>query len=131
MVVYFFINCIIIHKSKFFYFYHLFFFIFFLKELKILNLIYLTLFALLLSFPMLYYLFVMEVNFLLAGGQYTEGKSLYYFNLSNKILIISTIFLFHFTPFILNLLNFENLKNFLKDKFIFSVYFSNFISLFF
>tara|TARA_Y100001970_G_scaffold292725_1_gene435478 strand:+ start:2154 stop:3392 length:1239 start_codon:yes stop_codon:yes gene_type:complete len=97
----------------------IYFFYFFFKELKISNLVYLACFAFLSSLPMLYYLFVMDVNFLIAGGtQYSEEKGLYYFNLSNKILIISTIFLFHFIPFIYNLLNFKDVRNFLKRKFI-------------
>ena len=74
---------------------------------------------------MFYYLFILDVNFLTAGGtQYTEERGLYYFNLSNKILIISSIFLFHFIPFIGNLLNIKDLKNFTKNQFfIFFIFF--------
>ncbi len=97
----------------------IYYFYFFLRQLKIFNLIHLVFFAFISSLPMFYYLFILDVNFLVAGGtQYTEEEGLYYFNLSNKILIISSIFLFHFIPFISSLLNFENLKNVLKDKFI-------------
>ena len=74
---------------------------------------------------MFYYLFILDVNFLTAGGtQYTEERGLYHFNLSNKILIISSIFLFHFIPFIGNLLNIKDLKNFTKNQFfIFFIFF--------
>ncbi len=110
----------------------IYFFYFFFKKIRIFNLKYLIFFAFLSSLPMFYYLFVMDVNFLMAGGtQYTEERGLYYFNLSNKILIISTIFLFHFIPFIHNLLNFEDLKNFLKRKFIVILIFFLFIIFFF
>ena len=68
---------------------------------------------------MFYYLFILDVNFLMAGGtQYTEERGLYYFNLSNKILIISSIFLFHFIPFISNLLDIKDLKNTKKSQFL-------------
>ena len=68
---------------------------------------------------MFYYLFILDVNFLFGRWHsiYSE-KGLYYFNLSNKILIISSIFLFHFIPFIFNLLNYENTKSFTKYEYI-------------
>ena len=73
---------------------------------------------------MFYYLFILDVNFLTAGGtQYTEEKGLYHFNLSNKILIISSIFLFHFIPFIGNLLNIKDLKILQKINFLFFCFF--------
>ena len=74
---------------------------------------------------MFYYLFILDVNFLTAGGtQYTEERGLYHFNLSNKILIISSIFLFHFIPFIGNLLNIKDLKKFYKKSiFYFFIFF--------
>tara|TARA_B100001057_G_C22767512_1_gene918262 strand:+ start:222 stop:1460 length:1239 start_codon:yes stop_codon:yes gene_type:complete len=97
----------------------IYFFYFFFKKIKIFDLKYLICFTFLSSLPMLYYLFIMDVNFLMAGGtQYTEERGLYYFNLSNKVLIISSIFLFHFIPFIHNLLNFDDIKNFFIRKFI-------------
>ena len=82
-------------------------------------------FNLILALPAFYYIFILDVNFLTAGGtQYTEERGLYHFNLSNKILIISSIFLFHFIPFIGNLLNIKDLKNFKKNQFfIFFIFF--------
>ena len=102
-----------------------YFFYFFLKKIKISDLKYLIFFAFLSSLPMFYYLFILDVNFLTAGGtQYTEERGLYHFNLSNKILIISSIFLFHFIPFIGNLLNIKDSKNFTKNQFfIFFIFF--------
>ncbi len=102
-----------------------YFFYFFLKKIKISDLKYLIFFVFFSSLPMFYYLFILDVNFLTAGGtQYTEERGLYHFNLSNKILIISSIFLFHFIPFIGNLLNIKDLKNFTKNQFfIFFIFF--------
>ncbi len=97
----------------------IYFFYFFFKKIKIQNLQFLILFSFLLSLPMFYYLFVLDVNFLTSGGtQYTKEKGLYNFNLSNKILIISSIFLFHFIPFLISLLNLKDINTFIKNKFI-------------
>tara|TARA_B100001121_G_scaffold121618_1_gene106644 strand:+ start:61 stop:714 length:654 start_codon:yes stop_codon:yes gene_type:complete len=55
----------------------------------------------LLSLPALYYLFVLDINFLLGqtpGANINETVGLD-FNISNKILIISTIIFFHLIPF--------------------------------
>lgn len=99
----------------------IYFFYLFLKKLKLYDLSFLIFFAFISSLPMFYYLFVMDVNFIFAGGtQFSGGeKVVFNFNLSNKILIISTIFLFHFIPFTQSLLNLKKLKDFTKDKFIF------------
>ena len=97
----------------------IYFFYFFLKKINIFELKYLIFFTFFCSLPMLYYLFILDVNFLMAGGtQYTEERGLYHFNLSNKILIISSIFLFHFIPFIGNLLEIKDLKNSKKSQFL-------------
>ena len=96
-----------------------YFYYFFFKKINMTNFIYLLFANLLFSVPMFYYLFILDVNFFTAGGEYSEGKNLYEFNLSDKILIISTIFLFHFIPFLNSLLNFKDLKNFVSQRFIF------------
>ena len=97
----------------------LYFYYFFMKNMKINNLIYLLLFNFLLSLPMIFYVFIMDVNFLLAGGteQGVERVVLRY-NISNKVLLISTIFLFHFLPFINSLLNISNIKKFAQKNLI-------------
>lgn len=97
----------------------LYFYYFFVKNMKINNLIYLLLFNFLLSLPMIFYVFIMDVNFLLAGGteQGVERVVLRY-NISNKVLLISTIFLFHFLPFINSLLNISNIKKFAQKNLI-------------
>ena len=54
------------------------------------------------SLPALYYLFVLDINFLLAktpGADINDKVSLD-FNISNKILIVSTIVFFHLIPFL-------------------------------
>ena len=56
------------------------------------------------SLPALYYLFILDVNFLIAttpGASLSETASLD-FNISNKILIVSSIILFHLIPFLIN-----------------------------
>ena len=69
-----------------------------------------------LSLPAFYYLFFLDVNFLLAGtpGGSDDEKIGLSFNFANKILIISSIILFHLLPFLFNksILNeFKKIKN--------------------
>ena len=90
----------------FFFGYHYF------KEFDFKNLITLCVFCLISSFPAFYYLFILDVNFLMVntpGAISGENVSLS-FNFSNKILIICSIILFHFIPFLIN-------KNFFEDIF--------------
>ena len=96
---------------------------FFYNYLKILNLrtiIYISLFSLIMSLPAFYFLFVLDINFLLASTPGTSGNELIglSFNFSNKILIISSIFMFHISPFLIN-------KEFIK---IFSLILKNYIN---
>ena len=65
--------------------------------------------GLLSSIPALYYLFILDINFLLTtpGASNNEHVGLD-FNFSNKILIISTIIFFHLIPFLFN-------KEFLRE----------------
>ena len=97
-----------------FYFYY-----FFIKSIKITDLIYLLFFNFLLALPMFFYIFIMDINFLLAGGtEQGAEKVVLIYNLSNKILLISTIFLFHFLPFINSLLNIDNIKKFTQKNLV-------------
>jgi len=68
------------------------------------DLIILPLFCIISSIPAFYYIFILDVNFLLAktpGINQLEKVSLN-FNFSNKILIISSILFFHLIPFLIN-----------------------------
>ena len=90
---------------------------FFYNYLKILNLrtlINISIFSLIMSLPAFYYLFILDVNFLIANTPGTNNKELVglSYNFSNKILIISSIFMFHVSPFLLNK---EFLTNFFQN----------------
>ena len=70
---------------------------------------------------MFYYLFYLDVNFLVAGNTpgYIDGESTNVnFNISNKILIISSIILFHLIPIIINYLSFQKILKFYKKNFV-------------
>jgi hypothetical protein len=90
-----------------------------MKNMKINNLIYLLLFNFFLALPMIFYVFIMDVNFLIAGGTEQGGERVVLrYNISNKVLLISTIFLFHFLPFINSLLDISNIKKFAQKNLI-------------
>ena len=101
-------------------FFFIYFFFFFLKKLKFSKLVLLILFNFLAAIPMLYYILVLDVNFLIAGktpGLDGEVKSLD-FNFSNKILIISSIVFFHLLPIFMNNNFYYKFLEFLKKKII-------------
>ena len=76
-------------------------------------LIYILIFNVILASPAIYYIFFLEVNFLkIAAIAYQYP--LQNFNLANKIVLISTIFLFYFIPFAFI---FNNFKSFLIELF--------------
>lgn len=98
-----------------------YFFFFFFFKLRVLNLSLLIIFNLLSSLPILYYLFILDVNFLTSGGTpgfpalddiQNENYSSYTFNFSNKIMSISSIIFFHLLPVLV-------MKNFYKPFFDF------------
>ena len=62
------------------------------------------LFCILFSLPAVYYIFILDINFLTVGTPgLVDGNSIgLSFNFSNKILIISSIIFFHFIPFLIN-----------------------------
>ena len=110
----------------------IFFVYHYLKKVSFKDLIILLLFCFISSIPAFYYIFILDVNFLLAG---TPGKDIgssvsLGFNFSDKVLIISSILFFHLIPFLLNrefILNFTKLP---KNEFlIISIFFI--INLFF
>ncbi len=101
-------------------FFFIYFFFFFFKKLKFSKLVLLVLFNFLAAIPILYYILVLDVNFLIAGktpGLDGEAKSLD-FNFSNKILIISSIVFFHLLPIFMNNNFYQKFLEFLKKKII-------------
>ena len=108
------------------------FFYHYLKKNIFKDLIAILLFCLISSLPAFYYIFVLDINFLMAetpGTSLKSSISLSY-NLSDKILIISTILFFHLSPLLINrkfILDF--MKPPKKEFLIISIFFI--ISLFF
>ena len=95
-----------------------------LNNLK--DLIYLYLFCLISTFPVFYYLVVLDVNFLMVNtpGVISNENISLSFNFADKILIISSILLFHLTPFMINKnFFFELIKSSKKDLIIVSLFF--------
>ena len=111
----------------------LYFFYFFLKRLRLKELSLLIVFNVLLSLPILYYIFILDVNFLTAGKtpNLNNGSIDFSFNLSDKIMIISSIIFFHLLPIIImeNFLN--QFKNFLLKNLIMLIFITVFLIYFF
>ena len=82
-----------------FYFYK--FFIFF--KLEINRLIPIILLNLILSIPAFYYIFILDVNFLnkAAAVNIDENENIFFSNIFNNILLISSIILFYLFPFLI------------------------------
>ena len=98
----------------------IFFYYFFFKNLKLSNFFYLIFISVLLSVPMIFYLFVLDINFITAGktpSAFGSTTSLN-FNFSNKIMIISTILTFHLLPVIFYLIDKKQFFLFLKKRII-------------
>ena len=96
-----------------------YFFFFFLKEFGFKKLNLLIVFNFLASLPILYYIFILDVNFLTAGKTpylNNENVSLS-FNLSDKIMIISSIIFFHLSPILIMDNVFNHFKKFLFKNF--------------
>ena len=103
----------------------IFFFYTYIKELNFGDVLKGFLISVLLGLPALYYLFILDVNFLLAqtpGDAQNQSLSLS-LNFSNKILIISTIILFHLTPVVLNKKFFIELRKSIVKNFLFIIFF--------
>jgi len=100
-------NCISLLVSSYispnFSLFYLYFFFHYFKQINIFKLLPLIFLIFAASLPSLYYIFVLKINFLISGqtpGDINESVSLD-FNLSNKIMIISSIILFHLSPVLL------------------------------
>ena len=97
-----------------------YFFFFFLKKVKFRELSFLLTFNFLASLPILYYIFILDVNFLAAGKTPSlNNESINFsFNLSDKLMIISSIIFFHLSPILIMDNFFNQFKNFLDKRFI-------------
>ena len=95
-----------------------YFFFYFLKKIELSKLSLLIVFNFLASLPILYYIFILDVNFLVAGktpGLNNENIDLSY-NFSDKLMIISSIIFFHLSPILIMSNFFKSFKNFLLKK---------------
>ena len=97
-----------------------YFFFFFLKKVKFKELSFLIIFNFLATLPILYYIFILDVNFLAAGttpGLNNESIN-FSFNLSDKLMIISSIIFFHLSPTLFMDNFFNQFKIFIFKNFI-------------
>tara|TARA_Y100000389_G_C17443904_1_gene510397 strand:+ start:311 stop:1558 length:1248 start_codon:yes stop_codon:yes gene_type:complete len=89
----------------------IYFLYFFIKKYKFFSkeLFYIIVYNILLSIPALYYLFILDINFLTKAAVISEKKNLTFFNnITNQILIIPSIIFFYFLPFTLTrVINFD------------------------
>ena len=89
----------------------IFFFYHYYKNIDFKYLLLIFFFCFFCSIPALYYLFYLDINFLLGNTPGLESSEIIglSFNLSNKILLISSIIFFHFLPFLIDRKFFENI----------------------
>jgi len=101
-----------------------YFFYFFLKRLRLKELSLLIVFNVLLSLPILYYIFILDVNFLASGKTPSlNNESINFsFNLSDKIMIISSIVFFHLLPIMIMENFFNQFKNFLLKNLVILIF---------
>jgi hypothetical protein len=101
----------------------IYFYFYFFKKITFKNVLLLFIFNLIASIPALYYLLILKINFLVAGvtpGLLGQSIAIS-FNLSDKIMITSSIFLFHLFPVLLFKNFFFNFFDFSK-KFVFIIF---------
>ena len=98
----------------------IFLYLFFFKYLSYRSFILLFLLSAILSIPMMYYIFILDVNFMMAGRTPgpEQSSTAFSFNISNKILIISSIIFFHLIPTIYFLTDSKQFLQFSKKKMI-------------
>ena len=96
-----------------------YFFFFFLKEFGFKKLSFLIVFNFLASLPFLYYIFILDVNFLAAGKtpNFNNENISFSFNFSDKIMIVCSIIFFHLSPILIMDNTFNYFKNFLFKNF--------------
>ena len=103
-----------------------YFFFFFFKKFGFKKLSFLIAFNFLASLPILYYIFILDVNFLAAGKtpSLNNENTSFSFNFSDKIMIISSIIFFHLSPILIMNNTFNYFKNFLFKNFKLLILFS-------
>ena len=74
----------------------------FFKDLNIKEIIKLLILNLFLSFPALYYVFILDINFMFSATGVPGGADDAVNNIFNKILIISSIIIFYMIPFLIS-----------------------------
>ena len=95
-----------------------YFFFFFIKRFKFSKLKLLTFFNFLAALPFLYYIFILDINFLTAGqtpglnGQTVDFD----FNFSNKLMLISSIVFFHLSTILVQSKFYKPFFEFLLNK---------------
>ena len=106
----------------------LYFFFHYIKKENLILIIKYLIFCGILSLPAFYYLFILDVNFLTAAtpGSSEKEKIGLSFNFANKILIISSIILFHLLPFLIDKTIFSELKKIKNSNYI--IFFTIFLS---
>ena len=104
----------------------IFFLYHYLRKISFRHLLVILIFCISASIPAFYYIFILDINFLSAGTPgINESTSIgLSFNMSNKILIISTIIFFHLIPFLMNINFIKDFTKFAKKNiFIISIFF--------
>ena len=103
----------------------IYFFYHYYRKVNVIAITLVLLFCILFSLPAIYYIFVLDINFLTAGTPgFVDGNSIgLSFNFSNKILIISSIILFHFIPFLINKEFIIDFISWVKKNLIFVMFF--------
>ena len=103
----------------------IFFFYHYYKNIDFKYLLLIFFFCFFCSIPALYYLFYLDINFLLGNTPGLESSEIIglSFNLSNKILLISSIIFFHFLPFLIDRKFFENIIYDKKNIFLLTLIF--------
>ena len=97
-----------------------------MKKFGFKKLSFLIAFNFLASLPILYYIFIFDVNFLAAGKtpSLNNENTSFSFNFSDKIMIISSIIFFHLSPILIMNNTFNYFKNFLFKNFKLLILFS-------
>ncbi len=99
----------------------------YIKESNFRDLFFLYLFCLLSSLPVFYYIIILDVNFFMVNtpGEIAGENISLSLNISDKILIISSIILFHLIPFLLNKdFLYKTIESLKKDLLIVGVIFT-------
>lgn len=110
-----------------FYFYFYFYFVKYFFNSKLIYILFLI--SIILAFPAIYYVFILKIYFFLTPATYGVDKFII-FNPANKILLISSIFLFHYLPIFLFVKNnFKKIKIYIfivLPIFLTSIYYFNY-----